>query len=139
MSPLAFTLKLLLDIKNSLFSAPPLIKKLEPVIQRVKFNVSDYSRLRPKNMLIYADPPWQYKRNGNHSAESQYNVMSLENIKNLPVNKISEDNSHLYMWVTNPFISEGLEVCKSWGFDYKTFITWVKTYKDGSPIMRMGY
>ena len=92
-----------------------------------------------KYSIIYADPPWQYKRNGNHSYESQYNVMSLENIKNLPVNKISEDNSHLYMWVTNPFISEGLEVCKSWGFEYKTLITWVKTYKDGSPIMGMGY
>ena len=70
--------------------------------------------------IIYADPPWQYKRNGNHSAESRYNVMSLDAIKNLPVNNIAEDNSHLYMWVTNPFISEGLEVCKSWGFEYKT-------------------
>ena len=92
-----------------------------------------------KYNIIYADPPWQYKRNGNHSAESKYNVMSLDAIKDLPVNNISEDNSHLYMWVTNPFISEGLEVCKSWGFEYKTLLTWVKTYKDGSPIMGMGY
>ena len=65
--------------------------------------------------------------------------MSLDAIKDLPVNNISENNSHLYMWVTNPFISEGLEVCKSWGFEYKTLLTWVKTYKDGSPIMGMGY
>ena len=78
-----------------------------------------------KYSIIYADPPWQYKRNGNHSAESKYNVMSLEDIKNLPV--------------TNPFIAEGLEVCKSWGFEYKTLLTWVKTYKDGSPVMGMGY
>tara|TARA_B100001094_G_scaffold104252_1_gene100539 strand:- start:429 stop:989 length:561 start_codon:yes stop_codon:yes gene_type:complete len=92
-----------------------------------------------KYNIIYADPPWQYKRNGNHSAESKYNVMSLDAIKDLPVNNIAEDNSHLYMWVTNPFISEGLEVCKSWGFEYKTLLTWVKTYKDGSPIMGMGY
>ena len=92
-----------------------------------------------KYSIIYADPPWQYKRNGNHSAESKYNVMSLEDIKNLPVNNISEDNSHLYMWVTNSFIAEGLEVCKSWGFEYKTLLTWVKTYKDGSPVMGMGY
>jgi len=92
-----------------------------------------------KYSIIYADPPWQYKRNGNHSAESKYDVMSLEDIKNLPVNNISENNSHLYMWVTNPFISEGLEVCKSWGFEYKTLLTWVKTYKDGSPVMGMGY
>ena len=89
--------------------------------------------------IIYADPPWQYKRNGNKSAESKYEVMTIDDIKNLPVNNIAEDNSHLYMWVTNPFISEGLEVCKSWGFEYKTLLTWVKTYKDGSPVMGMGY
>ena len=92
-----------------------------------------------KYSIIYADPPWQYKRNGNHSAESQYNVMSLEDIKALKVNNLAEDNSHLYLWVTNPFIAEGLEVCKSWGFEYKTLLTWVKTYKDGSPVMGMGY
>ncbi len=92
-----------------------------------------------KYNIIYADPAWQYKRNGNYSAESKYNIMSLDAIKDLPVNNISENNSHLYMWVTNPFISEGLEVCKSWGFEYKTLLTWVKTYKDGSPIMGMGY
>ena len=92
-----------------------------------------------KYSIIYADPPWQYKRNGEKSAESKYNVMSLEDIKNLPVNNISEDNSHLYMWVTNSFIAEGLEVCKSWGFEYKTLLTWVKTYKNGSPVMGMGY
>ena len=89
--------------------------------------------------IIYADPPWQYKRNGGKSAESKYEVMTIDAIKNLPVNNIAEDNSHLYMWVTNPFISEGLEVCKSWGFEYKTLLTWVKTYKDGSPVMGMGY
>ena len=92
-----------------------------------------------KYSIIYADPPWQYKRNGGKSAESKYDVMSLQDIKTLKVNNIAEENSHLYMWVTNSFISEGLEVCKSWGFEYKTLLTWVKTYKDGKPVMGMGY
>lgn len=92
-----------------------------------------------KYNIIYADPPWQYKRNGNHSAESVYDVMSIEDIKNMPVQDISEDQSHLYLWVTNPFIQEGLDVCKAWGFEYKTLITWLKTYKDGTPVMGMGY
>ena len=89
--------------------------------------------------IIYADPPWKYKRDGNHSAASVYDVMELEDIKNLDVKSISEDQSHLYLWVTNPFIQEGLDVCEAWGFEYKTLITWVKTYKDGNPIMGMGY
>ena len=92
-----------------------------------------------KYNIIYADPPWQYKRNGNHSAESVYNVMSIEDIKKMPVEDISEDQSHLYLWVTNSFIQEGLDVCKAWGFEYKTLITWLKTYKNGTPVMGMGY
>jgi len=45
----------------------------------------------------------------------------------------------LYLWVTNPFLQEGLDVCQAWGFEYKTLITWIKTYKDGTPEMGMGY
>tara|TARA_R100001163_G_scaffold41546_1_gene31437 strand:- start:144 stop:563 length:420 start_codon:yes stop_codon:yes gene_type:complete len=65
--------------------------------------------------------------------------MSLDQIKAMPVQEITESEAHLYLWVTNPFIKEGLEVCKAWGFEYKTLLTWVKTYKDGTPIMGMGY
>tara|TARA_R110002096_G_C14060178_1_gene674281 strand:- start:11 stop:529 length:519 start_codon:yes stop_codon:yes gene_type:complete len=92
-----------------------------------------------KYNIIYADPPWKYKRDGNHSAASIYDVMDLEDIKNLDVNNITDKEAHLYLWVTNPFIQEGLDVCKSWGFNYKTILTWVKTYKNKTPIMGMGY
>ena len=46
--------------------------------------------------IIYADPPWKYKRDGNHSAASVYDVMELEDIKNLDVKSISEDQSHYF-------------------------------------------
>lgn len=65
--------------------------------------------------------------------------MDLEDIKNLPVQNICADQCHLYLWVTNPFLQEAFEVCKAWGFEYKTLITWLKTYKDGTPEMGMGY
>ena len=93
-----------------------------------------------KYRIIYADPPWQYKENwGNGSNEHTYKTMSVEEIKSLPIKGIVSDTAHLYLWVTNPFLSEGLEICKEWGFDYKTLITWVKTYADGTPEMGMGY
>ena len=63
----------------------------------------------------------------------------IDEIKNLPVNDISAEQSHLYLWTTNPFLQEGLDVCKAWGFEYKTLITWLKTYQDGTPVMGMGY
>jgi|TARA_R100001530_G_scaffold70370_1_gene49859 site-specific DNA-methyltransferase (adenine-specific) len=93
-----------------------------------------------KYNIIYADPAWQYKENwGNGSNEHTYSTMKTDDIKNLPVKNITNDKAHLYLWVTNPFIKEGLEICKGWGFEYKTLITWIKTYKDGTPEMGMGY
>lgn len=90
--------------------------------------------------IIYADPPWRYKENwGNGSNEHTYNTMSIEEIKSLPVGQICADQCHLYLWVTNPFIKEGIEVCKAWGFEYKTLITWLKLYRSGKPEMGMGY
>lgn len=93
-----------------------------------------------KYSIIYADPPWQYKENwGNGSNEHTYPTMKFPDICRLPIKDITDKQAHLYLWVTNPFIQEGLELVKAWGFEYKTLITWVKTYKDGTPEMGMGY
>lgn len=59
--------------------------------------------------------------------------MTLEQIKALPVSKIAASQSHLYLWVPNAMILEGLEVMKRWGFTYKTNIVWHKIRKDGGP------
>ena len=93
-----------------------------------------------KYKIIYADHPWKYKESwGNGSNEDTYPTMDFKDICHLPINDITEDKAHLYLWVTNPFISEGLKLVKEWGFEYKTLITWIKTYKDGKPEMGMGY
>ena len=93
-----------------------------------------------KYNIIYADPPWSYNENwGNGAVKHHYSTMRLQDIVSLPVASIADDNCHLYLWVTNPFIVEGLEVCKAWGFEYKQLITWVKTYKSGEPVMGLGY
>jgi N6-adenosine-specific RNA methylase IME4 len=59
--------------------------------------------------------------------------MTLEQIKSLPVLDIAAKQSHLYLWVPNALILEGLEVMKRWGFTYKTNIVWHKIRKDGGP------
>jgi len=93
-----------------------------------------------KYKIIYADPPWKYKENwGNGSNEHSYPTMNFEDICTLPIHEITDTDCHLYLWVTNPFLEEGLKLIKEWGFKYKTTITWVKTYKDGTPEMGMGY
>ena len=65
-----------------------------------------------KYNIIYADPPWQYNESWGNG-QVGYNTMTNEDICNLPVSGITENKAHLYLWVTNPIISEGLEICES--------------------------
>jgi N6-adenosine-specific RNA methylase IME4 len=77
-----------------------------------------------KYQLVYSDPPWNWKaysaKGEGRSAKNHYQTQDLEWIKSLPVNEITEDNSVLLMWVTDPFLKKGLEVMEAWGFEYKT-------------------
>jgi N6-adenosine-specific RNA methylase IME4 len=87
---------------------------------------------------ILADPPWQFQnRTGKmapeHKRLARYETMPLEDIKNLPIYRHALPQSHLYLWVPNALILEGLEVMKAWGFKYKTNLVWYKIRKDGGP------
>jgi N6-adenosine-specific RNA methylase IME4 len=87
---------------------------------------------------ILADPPWQFQnRTGKvapeHKRLNRYGTMSLENICALPVSGICEETAHLYLWVPNALLPEGLEVMRSWGFQYKANLIWHKIRKDGGP------
>jgi len=77
--------------------------------------------------VVYADPPWSYDNTGfDTSAEAHYPTMALEAICALEVEERAADDAVLFLWVTNPFLAEGLRVCEAWGFDYKTNLVWVK-------------
>lgn len=91
-----------------------------------------------KYRTIYADPPWQFQnRTGKmapeHKRLNRYSTMKLKDIKDLPVNEVADDKCHLYLWVPNALLPEGLEVMKAWGFEYKTNLIWEKVRKDGGP------
>lgn len=88
--------------------------------------------------VIYADPPWQFQnRTGKvapeHKRLMRYETMTLEDIKALPVQSITGDKCHLYLWVPNALLPDGLAVMETWGFDYKGNIVWEKVRKDGQP------
>lgn len=85
---------------------------------------------------ILADPPWQFQnRTGKiapeHRRLSRYSTMSLDDIKRLPVAAVAHETAHLYLWVPNALLPEGLEVMSAWGFRYKSNIIWHKIRKDG--------
>lgn len=91
-----------------------------------------------KYKTIYADPPWQFQnRTGKvapeHKRLTRYSTMKLDTIRQLPVGEVADDKCHLYLWVPNALLPEGLEIMKAWGFTYKTNIIWEKVRKDGMP------
>lgn len=91
---------------------------------------------------ITADPPWKESGGGKikRGADRHYPLMSLRDIdrtirtcpKFLPA-----DDAHLYLWVTNSFLPEGLELMRLLGFRYVTNTAWVKMKDwdfDGIPV-----
>ncbi len=83
---------------------------------------------KEKYQIIYADPPWNERGGGKikRGADRHYPLMKTKDIVSMPVSSITTTNAHLYLWVTNTYMQDGFQVMKSWGFTYKTMITWVK-------------
>lgn len=91
-----------------------------------------------KFKTLLADPPWQFQnRTGKmapeHKRLSRYSTMKLEDILQLPVGQLADDTAHLYLWVPNALLPEGLRVMTAWGFQYKSNVVWHKVRKDGGP------
>jgi N6-adenosine-specific RNA methylase IME4 len=89
-----------------------------------------------KFRTILADPPWRFtNRTGKMAPEhrrlTRYQTLTTGDISKLPVKEITSDVAHLYLWVPNALLAEGLMVMQSWGFTYKANIVWHKIRKDG--------
>lgn len=92
-----------------------------------------------KYNVIYADPPWTYdnKKTGGtmeSGAEKHYDLMTNDDIANMPIAGICQKDCILFMWATVPLMPEALNVVNKWGFTYKTMLTWRKIMSQG-----MGY
>ncbi len=85
---------------------------------------------------VLADPPWRFQNSTGkvapeHKRLSRYGTMTLGAIKDLPVSHVAADVAHLYLWVPNALLPDGIEVLRAWGFQYKSNIVWHKVRKDG--------
>lgn len=108
---------------------------------------------------VVADPPWAYrdkvhaarvrgvkeigygaeKIRGRRGAEGYYPVMSLDEIAALPVRASTSTNAHLYLWTTNAFIEPAHAICRAWGFEPRTILTWAKgRIVDGRLVQQIG-
>jgi N6-adenosine-specific RNA methylase IME4 len=88
-----------------------------------------------KYRTILSDPPWLERGGGKikRGADKHYPLMPTKDIIALSsfVKKITEEDAHLYLWVTNNFLTDGLKVMEAWGFRYITKITWFKEGRMG--------
>lgn len=87
---------------------------------------------------VLADPPWRFtNRTGKvapeHRRLDRYSTMDLDEICAMPVQTVVAKNSHLYLWVPNALLPQGLKVLQAWGFRYVSNIVWAKRRKDGGP------
>lgn len=76
--------------------------------------------------MLVADPPWSKNQKGARGAQKHYDLMSMDEILNLPVGDLTKDNAVCWLWVTNSTINEGYDVLRKWGFDPKSILTWFK-------------
>jgi N6-adenosine-specific RNA methylase IME4 len=95
---------------------------------------------------IVADPPWEYEpfpvgagqakafaeRRGiaydaTLSRRMPYAMMTVEQIKALPVESLAADDAHLYLWTTNRYLRDAFDVLEAWGFRYSQMLAWCKT------------
>lgn len=80
---------------------------------------------------IVIDPPWpmaklprdDYPEQG---ARLDYPVMTLDEIRELPIAARATEGTHLYLWTTQRFLPDALTCVEAWGFRYHCLITWVK-------------
>lgn len=91
---------------------------------------------RRRFSTLLADPPWRFiNRTGKvapeHRRLSRYDTMTTDEIAALPIVKTLADTAHLYLWVPNALLPDGLRVMQEWGFTYKSNIVWHKLRKDG--------
>src|SRR5687767_5124894 len=85
---------------------------------------------------VLADPPWQFQNKSGkvapeHRRLSRYATLTLNDIRQLPIGEVAADVAHLYLWVPNALLPEGLRVVEAWGFRYKSNLIWHKVRKDG--------
>ncbi|WP_280377951.1 MT-A70 family methyltransferase [Nocardia wallacei] len=86
----------------------------------------DNSAPQKRYRTIMADPPWDILQRGHLGADQHYPLMSVEQIKNMPVADLVEDDAYLWLWVTNGAWRAGYDVMTAWGFTYRSPLTWVK-------------
>jgi N6-adenosine-specific RNA methylase IME4 len=93
--------------------------------------------------LIVIDPPWPFQtwsqKGQGKSASKHYRVMTLADIKALPVRQLLKDDAVVLLWATGAMLSQAVAVMQAWGITFKTEIAWRKVTRNGKVRMGCGF
>lgn len=93
--------------------------------------------------VIVVDPPWQFMTwsdtNQIKLASNHYDLMQIEDILKLPVNRLAQRDCMLFLWATAPMLPQAMKCLEAWDFTYKTMMVWRKVTKHGKIRMGLGF
>lgn len=90
--------------------------------------------------VIYADPAWRFDDalpGDTRGAEKQYEVLTIEQLKRLPLPPLQPDGL-LFMWRVSALQEEACQVARAWGTSIKSEIVWNKLTRKGKDHFGMG-
>jgi N6-adenosine-specific RNA methylase IME4 len=121
-------------------SAETAILKAEQEIRSVqqKEELPDPT-MKGKYRTLMVDPPWDLGEGGRFSPSLHYEVMSMDEIRDLPIARLAADDCHLYLWTVQGVLRESLDLLDEWRFTLKSIITWAKVDRQGQPRLGSGY
>lgn len=89
-------------------------------------NVSGDTNKARRYKTAIIDPPWTKEQGGTYGANRHYPLMPLGQIKSMPIKDLMEEDSHVWLWVTNATLKDGHDVLEAWGFKPRSVFTWIK-------------
>ena len=96
-----------------------------------------------KYKCILMDPPWLERGGGRikRGADRHYPLLKSDDINAIAFDvlhrQINHNNCHLWVWVTNNYLPDGINLIKHLHFRYITNIVWVKM-RDGKLQKGLG-
>lgn len=100
------------------------------LIQHSNTEITKIFEVEQKFSTLVLDPPWDWGDESDCNqlgrAKPEYATMTFDDILSLPIERLSEDNAHMYLWITNRSLPKGFILLDKWGFRYITCLTWCK-------------
>ena len=91
-----------------------------------KGTIMDTNKANKLYKTILSDPPLEINQKGHYGAVNHYELMTLEQLKAMPVSELAEEDAHLWLWTYTSALRQSYDILEAWGFTPRSVFTWVK-------------